>query len=202
VEFIAIAERQGLITPLGYFVLERACRFIQRLKQNGHSDQHVGVNISVLQLVQEDFPKRVAEILAETGTAPEQIQLEITESVIIEDFAGADARLQPLRALGVSIALDDFGTGYSALSRLEELPIDCIKIDKRFIDNMMEKDRNRLFIKDLISMCHKMGLEVVAEGVEHERQLRYLAESDCDIMQGYYHSRPMVEEDALAQLAS
>lgn len=202
VEFIAIAERQGLITPLGYFVLERACRFIQRLKQNGHSDQHVAVNISVLQLVQEDFPKRVAEILAETGTAPEQIQLEITESVIIEDFAGADARLQPLRALGVSIALDDFGTGYSALSRLEELPIDCIKIDKRFIDNMMEKDRNRLFIKDLISMCHKMGLEVVAEGVEHERQLRYLAESDCDIMQGYYHSRPMVEEDALAQLAS
>jgi EAL domain-containing protein (putative c-di-GMP-specific phosphodiesterase class I) len=160
------------------------------------------VNISVLQLVQEDFSQRVGEILRDAGIEPRSLQLEITESVLIEDFAGVEAKLLPLRDLGVSIALDDFGTGYSALSGIEELPIDCIKIDKRFIDNILVKDKHRLVIKDLISMCHKLGLKVVAEGVEEEVQLRYLAESGCDVMQGYLYSKPLVEEEALAKLAS
>jgi diguanylate cyclase (GGDEF)-like protein len=201
-EFIPIAERHGLIVPLGYWVLESACDFIRRLNHCGHGDLHVGVNISVLQLVQEDFSQRVGEILRDAGIEPRSLQLEITESVLIEDFAGVEAKLLPLRDLGVSIALDDFGTGYSALSGIEELPIDCIKIDKRFIDNILVKDKHRLVIKDLISMCHKLGLKVVAEGVEEEVQLRYLAESGCDVMQGYLYSKPLVEEEALAKLAS
>lgn len=102
----------------------------------------------------------------------------------------------------MTIALDDFGTGYSALSRLAELAIDCIKIDKHFIDNILVKDTHQLIIQDLISMCHRLGLRVVAEGVEKEEQLRYLKESGCDVMQGYLFSKPLPEEEALLKLAS
>jgi len=159
------------------------------------------VNISVIQLVQEDFGQEVGEILKEVGLEACRLQIEITESVVIEDFSDIEAKLQPLRELGVSIALDDFGTGYSALSRIEELPIDWIKIDKRFIDKILVKDEQRLIIKDLIAMCHKLGLKVVAEGVEEEKQLRYLAASGCDVIQGYLFSKPLVEEEALRKLA-
>jgi len=200
-EFVPIAERHGLIVPLGRWVLEEACRFIRSLDKRGFSNLHVGVNISVLQLVQEDFVEQVGEIIEAVGIEPHRLQLEITESVVIEDICGVEAKLVPLRDLGVSIALDDFGTGYSALSRIEELPIDCVKIDKRFIDKILTKDTHRLIIGDLISMCHKLGLKVVAEGVEEERQLRYLAESGCDVMQGYLYSKPLAEEEALAKLA-
>lgn len=200
-EFIPIAERHSLIVPLGYLVLERACGFILRLNYRGFTDLHVGVNISPSQLLQEDFVQRVGEILRETGIEPHRLQLEITESVLIEDFAGIAAKLHPLRELGVTIALDDFGTGYSALSRIGELPIDCIKIDKSFIDNMVFREKHRLIIKDLISMCHKLGLRVVAEGVEQDIQRRYLLESGCDVMQGYLYSKPLLEEEALAKLA-
>ncbi|MGB4513431.1 MAG: EAL domain-containing protein [Limnochordia bacterium] len=109
--------------------------------------------------------------------------------------------LHPLRELGVTIALDDFGTSCSALSRIGELPIDCIKIDKGFIDNMIFKAKHRLIIKDLISMCHKLGLRVVAEGVEQETQRRDLLESGCVVMQGYLYSKLLLEEEALAKLA-
>lgn len=200
-EFIPIAERQGLIVPLGYWVLRSACRFARRLDQLGYADRHVGVNISVIQLVQEDFGQEVGEILKEVGLEACRLQIEITESVVIEDFSDIEAKLQPLRELGVSIALDDFGTGYSALSRIEELPIDWIKIDKRFIDKILVKDEQRLIIKDLIAMCHKLGLKVVAEGVEEEKQLRCLAASGCDVIQGYLFSKPLVEEEALRKLA-
>lgn len=101
----------------------------------------------------------------------------------------------------MTIALDDFGTSCSALSRIGELPIDCIKIDKSFIDNMVFREKHRLIIKDLISMCHKLGLRVVAEGVEQDIQRRYLLESGCDVMQGYLYSKPLLEEEALAKLA-
>jgi diguanylate cyclase (GGDEF)-like protein len=200
-EFIPIAERHNLIVPLGYLVLERACGFILRLNYRGFTDLHVGVNISPLQLLQEDFVQRVGEILRDTGIEPHRLQLEITESVLIEDFAGIAVKLHPLRELGVTIALDDFGTGCSALSRIGELPIDCIKIDKGFIDNMIFKAKHRLIIKDLISMCHKLGLRVVAEGVEQETQRRDLLESGCDVMQGYLYSKLLLEEEALAKLA-
>lgn len=201
VEFIAVAERQDLIVPLGYYFLETACRFIQRLRAAGFSDLHVGVNISVEQLRRGDFSARVQEIVEQSGIAPRHLQLEITESVLIEDFADVYSKLCPLRDLGISIALDDFGTGYSALARLEELPIDSIKIDKRFIDNISAGSKQSRILEDLISMCHKLGLEVVAEGVEEEHQRQYLYEIDCDVMQGYLFSRPLPEDAALDKLS-
>ncbi|NMB02125.1 MAG: phosphodiesterase [Firmicutes bacterium] len=201
-EFIPIAERQEMIIPLGYWGLETACQFIKLLADKGHGDLYVAVNISVIQLLQDDFPEKVKEIVERAGVRAEKLQLEITESVFIEDFGDIQAKLCPLRDLGVTIALDDFGTGYSALSRIEELPIDYIKIDKSFIDNIMVKDEQRQIIQELITMCHKLGLKVVAEGVEHEAQREYLAESGCDIMQGYLFSKPLVEEAALEKLKS
>ena len=197
-EFIPMAERHGLIVPLGYLILDRAMEFINRLNHLGYRNLHVAVNISVLQLVQDDFVERVEELMKRAGIHPHQLQLEITESIIIDDFPEVQAKLCPLRNQGVTIALDDFGTGYSALSRIEDLPIDCIKIDKHFIDNILVKDKHKLIINDLISMCHKLGLKVVAEGVEEEEQVRYLRESSCDIIQGYFFSKPLVEEEALA----
>jgi EAL domain-containing protein (putative c-di-GMP-specific phosphodiesterase class I) len=131
-----------------------------------------------------------------------RLQLEITESVLIEDFDEIRAKLQPLQDLGLTIALDDFGTGYSALSRMGELPVDVIKIDKSFIDKILVQDNQRQIIQELIAMCHKLGLIVVAEGVEHEEQRQYLLEAGCDLMQGYLYSKPVIEELALQKLRS
>lgn len=199
-EFIPIVERHELIVPFGLWVLKSACQFIKELVDRGYDGLYVAVNISVIQCLQSDFTSKVQEIVEEVGIEPHALQLEITESVLIEDFAEIEAKLQPLRELGITIAVDDFGTGYSALSRLEELPVDYIKIDKSFIDNILVKDEERLIIQELIAMCHKLGLKVVAEGVEEEKQRHYLTAIGCDIMQGYLFSRPLDAEKALEKL--
>lgn len=191
-----------MIIPFGYWVLEAACQFIKRIGQQGHSQLYVAVNISVAQLLQKDFLRKVGEIVAKAGIDPHNLQLEITESVLIEDFDEIRAKLQPLQDLGLTIALDDFGTGYSALSRMGELPVDVIKIDKSFIDKILVQDNQRQIIQELIAMCHKLGLIVVAEGVEHEEQRQYLLEAGCDLMQGYLYSKPVIEELALQKLRS
>lgn len=199
-EFICIAERQEMIVPLGYWALETACQFIKELKAEGFSDLYVAVNISVVQLLQEDFPKKAEEIVTRAGIDPCSLQLEITESVLIEDFDDIQAKLQSLRDLGLTIALDDFGTGYSTLSRMGELAVDVIKIDKSFIDKILVDDSHRQIIDELIAMCHKLDLPVVAEGVETERQREYLRNVGCDIMQGYLFSKPLPEDLALKKL--
>ena len=200
VEFIPIAELQELIAPLGYWALETACQFINKLSSEGYGHLYVAVNVSVIELLQPDFPLRVKEIVKKSGVNPQNLQLEITESVLIEDFDDIQVKLRHLRDMGLTIALDDFGTGYSALSRLEELPIDYIKIDKSFIDKILLRDEQKQIIQELIAMCHKLGLTVVAEGVEHEEQQEYLKESGCDLMQGYLYSKPLSEKLALEKL--
>lgn len=200
-EFIPLAERQDLIIPFSYWVLAEACGFIQQLAAAGYPSTHTAVNISVAALLQPDFTKRVEEIIFQSGINPANLQLEITESVVIEDFDDMQTKLCSLRELGVTIALDDFGTGYSALCRLEELPIDGIKIDKSFIDKIIVNDGQTQIIPELIAMCHKLELEVTAEGVELEGQREFLAAAGCDVMQGFLYSRPLNAVDALAKLA-
>lgn len=199
-EFIPIAERHNLIIPMGAWVLETACRFMKRLIEEGYHDQHVAVNVSVIELLQDDFEESILRILRTVGIAPHNLQVEITESVFIEDFAAAEARLRRLREHGITIALDDFGSGYSSLSRIEQLPIDCIKIDKGFIDNILVKDQHQLIISEIIAISHKLGLKVVAEGVEHDTQLEYLVANGCNTMQGYLYSKPLDETAALLKL--
>ncbi|MGI6641045.1 MAG: putative bifunctional diguanylate cyclase/phosphodiesterase [Limnochordia bacterium] len=199
-EFIKIAERQDMIIPLGYWVLETACLFIRDLIAAGHSDIHVAVNISGIQLLHERFIDQVREILAKTGIREHNVQLEITESVLIEGFSHVYNTLNSLRDAGIKIAIDDFGTGYSSLARMESLPVDSIKIDKSFVDSILAHEGRHPILRDLISMAHNLGLEVVAEGVEHELQRRYLLEWGCDILQGYLFGKPLPKQGAVAKL--
>jgi len=199
-EFIRIAERQDLIVPLGYWVLETACKFIKNVAEAGHRDLHVAVNISGIQLLNDDFAGQVSEIMARTGVKSSNLELEITESVLIEGYSSVRRTLFQLRDMGIKIAIDDFGTGYSSLARMESLPVDSIKIHKYFVDSILAKSDSKLIIPDLISMAHNLGLEVVAEGVEHEAQRVRLLEWGCDIIQGYLFSRPLPQQEALLKL--
>jgi len=197
VEFIPIAEKTRLIIPIGEKVIVRVFRFLNRLKKCGYGEVSVSINISAIQLLQPDFPGRLFALMREMQINPNNIVIEITESVFVYDFERINIILEKLRDEGLHIAIDDFGTGYSSLAREKELKVDCIKIDKYFIDNLIGADLSKAITSDIISMSHKLGHFTVAEGVEHDIQMQYLKEYDCDRIQGYLISKPLDEEDAL-----
>lgn len=199
--FIKIAEDSRLIIPIGEWVLRKASIFMKSLHDRGHSELKISVNISVVQLVQNGFIDTVLEILAETGLNPRHIELEITESIFMENFEDIILKLEKLKSLGVGIALDDFGTGYSSLSYLKQLPISTLKIDKMFIDSLLDTDDHQSLTETIVTIGHIMGLEVVAEGIEVKEQLTYLKNLDCDRIQGYFISRPIAEQDVISLLA-
>jgi len=192
--FIQIAEDCRLIVPIGEWVLRNACLFIQDLHRKGYQGYHVSVNISVIQLMLEDFTEMVLSILQETGLSPEYLELEITESIFMESFEAISTKLELLRDRGVSIALDDFGTGYSSLSYLKQLPINTLKIDKSFIDSI-DSPNDMSLTSSIVTIGHDMGLNVTAEGVETVEQLAFLERTSCDKIQGYYMSKPIPERD-------
>lgn len=200
--FIKVAEDSRLIIPIGDWVLREACRFGRRLQDEGYGDFLIGVNISVVQLLQDDFADKVQEALRETGLNPRYLELEITESTIMESFDGMIDSLTQLRDMGVSIALDDFGTGYSSLGYLKQMPITTLKIDKSFIEQIPDEGDSRSLARAIVLIGRKMGLKVVAEGVETQQQLKYIKRSRCDVIQGYLISRPVPEQEALALAGS
>jgi EAL domain-containing protein (putative c-di-GMP-specific phosphodiesterase class I) len=144
-----------------------------------------------LQFVQRDFPELVAKILKETGLGPEQLELEVTETLVMKDVAWAKQALADLKRLGVALAIDDFGTGHSSLSRLRELTVDSLKIDRAFVRNIESLDKDRAIVSAIIAMAKALGLEVVAEGVENFEQMLFLQDQKCDQAQGYLLSRPL-----------
>lgn len=191
--FIPIAEECGLIVPIGNWVLKRACLFALRLLERGYADIFVAVNISVKQLTQPDFVSTVRMLLAESGLPPGCLELEITETVLMNAVEENVEKLLELKRLGVRLALDDFGTGYSSLTYLKKLPIQVLKIDKSFVDDLTSGDKTSGMIGSIIQLSHRLGLQVVAEGVEtYEQQLR-LQDYNCDMIQGYLISRPISE---------
>lgn len=192
-KFIPLAEETGLIITIGNWALKTACAFNQALFAAGQRRLKLSVNISVVQLMQANFVQVVADILTETGLPPEQLELELTESVLMEKFEDNIRKLRELRDMGVQIALDDFGTGYSSLTYLRKLPITALKIDKAFIDDIAVGDST--IIGSIIEMAHQLGLVVVAEGVEIKEQFAYLKQQGCDIIQGYLISRPLPPEE-------
>lgn len=199
-DFIAIAERGHLIGELDLWVLKQSCRFLHSLDQAGFPAIKVAVNVSGRELLNPDFPRQVGRLVADFNVDPSRLKLEITESVMFGRYSEISDVFTELKALGVAIAIDDFGVGYSSFARLEELDVDIIKVDKSFIDRILSKERERLIIGELVAMCHKLGLQVVAEGVEKEEQRQYLREQGCDMMQGFLFSRSLPQDLALKKL--
>ncbi len=198
-KFIKVAEDTHFIIPLGTWVLQRACEFLKKLENSGYQGLTVSVNISILQLLQEDFLDIVEEALRINDIKPEYLELEITETILMESFDRIISRLKRLRDKQIRIALDDFGKGYSSLSYLKQLPITTMKVDKSFIDNITNDNKDDL-IGHIISLGKNMGMSVIAEGVEEQCQLDYLTIHECDMIQGYLFSKPLPEEEIMNML--
>ncbi|MGG6309485.1 EAL domain-containing protein [Paenibacillus macerans] len=193
--FIKVAEDSRLIVPIGEWALAESCAFAQRLQEEGAGAFKMAVNISVVQLLEEDFADTVLRILERTGLAPELLELEITESMFMESLAldRLVPKLELLKSRGIQIALDDFGTGYSSLGSLKQMPITTLKVDKSFIDHVPDRRHNRSLARAIVLIGRKMGLQVVAEGVETAEQMEHVRRIKCDIVQGYYISKPLPE---------
>ncbi len=185
--FIPIAEESGAIIEIGEWILRRACEEAA----SWPNDLSVAINLSPVQFQHGDLPKLVHEVLLQTGLPAARLELEITESVLIDDLDHAVGILRRLKNLGVRIAMDDFGTGYSSLSYLQAFPFDKIKIDKGFISKVDRCSQSATIVRAVIALGRELSLPVLAEGVETEQQLRFLAEESCDSIQGYYIGRPM-----------
>jgi diguanylate cyclase (GGDEF)-like protein/PAS domain S-box-containing protein len=200
--FIALAEETGLIEPLGEWVLDEACRQLRALRDRGHREVRMAVNLSGHQLRQGNLPARLQWLAKAYGFRPGDLELEITESITMETPELIAATLRQFRELGVVLAIDDFGTGYSSLSRLKLLPIQRIKLDRSFVRDIETDANDAAICKATIAMAHSLGLGLVAEGVETAAQLEYLRELGCDEIQGFYFSRPLPAEELFAYLES
>lgn len=189
-KFIPIAEETGQIIPLGEWVLRTACRQGQVWRRE-HRDLTMAINISAIQFRERNFVETVASILRDTGINPAAVELEITETVAMNEVEKTLERLQALHDLGVQIAIDDFGTGYSSLAYLKRFPIHTLKVDRSFVLNTPQDAGDMAIVKGVIALAHNLGLKVVAEGVETADQAEYLRKEGCEILQGYLFSRPV-----------
>jgi diguanylate cyclase (GGDEF)-like protein/PAS domain S-box-containing protein len=194
--FIPLAEETGLIVSIGDWVLQTACRFAHRLIAEGRRFDRISVNLSARQFFQSTLARRIDDILREAGLPPEHLELEITESMMMGDMQKVLRILSELKEMKVTLAVDDFGTGYSSLGYLRRFPIDRLKIDRSFIDDVPASQHDSTIAKAIISLGHNLGLNVIAEGVETRAQLDFLATNGCDEIQGYFLSKPL-DEDAL-----
>lgn len=192
--FIPIAEKNGTIVPIGTWVMEESIRIYAGWKQKYHYPMLLSLNVSAIQYKQPDFIDKLIHILEKYSVSPCEIELEITESILIDDFKEIIEKLAVLRNTGIKISLDDFGTGYSSLSYLKGLPIDTLKIDKTFIDTVITDENTRIITESIIYMVKRLGLETIAEGVETQEQFDFLNAIDCDNIQGYYLGKPMPPE--------
>lgn len=199
-KFIKIAEETHIIIPLGTWVLQEACAFMKRLQEQGITNITTSVNISIIQILQKNFVDLVLDTLREYNIKPQCLELEITETILIESYEAIVGKLKLLYEMGIKIALDDFGKGYSSLSYLKQLPITTLKIDKSFIDCITNDQRSKILTGQIVTMARSMGMKVVAEGVEDKKQLNYLMENQCQIIQGYLFSKPLPEREAIALL--
>jgi EAL domain-containing protein (putative c-di-GMP-specific phosphodiesterase class I) len=199
-DFLPQLEDSGLIVQVGEWVLRRACIDARPWRDSLLSPLRVSVNVSPLQFADPELPVTVARVLAEEGTLQGGIEIEITENLMMRDLVLTGATLRALKALGISVAIDDFGIGYSSLSYLKNFPLNVLKIDQSFIRDLSEDASAAIIVEASISLGHKLGLAVVAEGVETRAQLDFLRAQGCDAAQGYYFSRPVPASEIPALL--
>ncbi|MCA1441589.1 EAL domain-containing protein [Ensifer sp. IC4062] len=198
--FIPLAEETGLIVPIGDWVLKTACRQCKAWQKAGLPPLMISVNVSARQFLERNWATRVAAVLAETGLEARYLELELTESLIMQDVPGAIATMHELEAIGVHLAIDDFGTGYSSLSALKRFPVQRLKIDRSFVEDIPADDDDKAITSAIISLAQNLGLRVIAEGVETGAQIDFLRQSGCDEIQGYFVSPPLVAQDFEALL--
>ncbi|EDX77911.1 cyclic diguanylate phosphodiesterase (EAL) domain protein [Coleofasciculus chthonoplastes PCC 7420] len=191
IKFIPLAEETGLILPIGEWVLKTACQQTRHWQKMGYPHLKIAVNLSGRQFQQLDLRHRLVKIFTETGLRPEYLELELTESMLVENTDVAIRRLQALKALGVEIAIDDFGTGYSSLSYLQQFPFDTLKIDRCFIRNIQDNPSQAAITQAIIEMANTLDLKLVAEGVETDAELSFVVQHHCHKMQGYLFSKPL-----------
>ncbi len=198
-EFIPVAEDTGLILDLGEWVLRESCSALRRLSARGLNDLVLSLNISARQ-IQAALPQLIAQTLRETGVSVNQLELEVTESAMMRDIDLTLDVLHQIKLMGLRVAIDDFGTGHSSLFYLKNFPIDTLKIDKSFVQDVCTDVSDAVLVSSIISMAKSLGLGIVAEGVETEAQMIFLREAGCTELQGYYFSKPLSEEDFLAYI--
>ena len=190
-DFVPLAEETGLIETIGEWALQTACQQAKAWERQGLPALRMAVNMSSRQFLQPGVVNMVTRILQETGLEPRHLDLEITESLLMKDVEGSIATMHALKAIGVKLSIDDFGTGYSSLSYLKQFPIDQLKIDKSFLDEIATRPEDVAITLAIIAMAHSLRLTVIAEGVEDEMQLAFLRANQCDEIQGYYLSCPV-----------
>jgi diguanylate cyclase (GGDEF)-like protein len=194
--FIPVAEDTRLIVPIGNWVLRESCKQLKAWQQAGLPRVRMAINISALQFARDDFADTVARIFTECRLNPEDLILELTESVVMEDYAAVVRQMNLLRQCGVHIAMDDFGTGYSSLSYIHRIPVDVLKIDRSFIERLSDPEGTRPIVEAVIAMAKHLGLHVVAEGVETEEQQKILRKAGCQGFQGFLFARPLPADEA------
>jgi len=194
-EFIPLSEETGLVSAIGELVLDKACRQTQIWKESGFGQMLTSVNIPAQQVRKGNLVQLIKRILDNTGLDPTMLELELTESSLMDDSDNVLSMLQEVRSMGVKISLDDFGTGYSSLSYLKRFPIDTLKIDQAFIRDIGTSADDEAITRAIIAMAHTMGMEVCAEGVETQVHKDFLIREGCDYIQGYLLSRPVPDEE-------
>ncbi len=192
--FIPIAEKNGCIVPIGSWVVEQSIRHYAQWREEYGIPFIMSINISAVQYNREDFVEELLEAIKRYHVEPSEVEIEITESILIDDFDKVIEKLRMLREAGIRVSLDDFGTGFSSLSYLKKLPIDTLKIDKSFIDTVLTDGATRIITESIINMVKSLGVESIAEGVEEEAQYEYLKSIGCDMIQGYLLGRPLPPE--------
>ncbi|MCW8943185.1 MAG: EAL domain-containing protein, partial [Sedimenticola sp.] len=198
--FIPLAEETGLILPIGDWVLEQACQQVKQFQQQGFEELMVAVNVSVRQLEGQDMTKTLQQLLEQHGISASSLEVEITESVMMEDPDRMIESLSELKELGIRLALDDFGTGHSSLSYLQRFPFDKLKIDRAFIRNITESPDDAAIAMTIGAMAKSLNLTVIAEGVETQEQLDFLKKCGCNEIQGYFISKPVPAKKFIALL--
>lgn len=193
--FIPIAEKNGAIIPIGNWVIEESIRCYVEWKRKYGQDFTISINISSLQCRKDDFVPHILDLIRQYKVNASEVEIEITESILIEDFIEIKEKLITLREHGVRVSLDDFGTGFSSVSYLNELPIDTLKIDKSFVDKVLGDESTRIITESIVNMVSKLGYESIAEGVETEEQFTYMKKIGCDVIQGYLLGKPLSVEE-------
>ncbi len=198
--FIPLAEKTGLIIPIGDQAMEMSMAALAEWKKYYHDPLFMCINVSAVQFRNEYFQSHIQGLIQKYHINPAEIEIEITESVFSEDFDAMIRKLMALKSFGIRISIDDFGTGYSSLSYLKNLPVETLKIDRSFVENMSKGNKDYIILSNVLAMTQQLGYETIAEGVENEEQLEHLKEMGCDVIQGYLLGKPVSKEDALNKL--